>query len=159
MIIDLLSVLASIAAVVVAGIALRVAVKSNAVSKEAVALTRAAQHHAQRPVFEITAEQPQNGVCYVTVRMVDGPPEILVDAEYTASVYLPDGHGGLLSAQRLNSLGSFACGLVKNDAFALKVDDVPFATDTISITVTLCCKDEAEGRQWPPHIEVVEWPH
>jgi flagellar basal body-associated protein FliL len=91
--------LGSIAAVAISAIAWWFAVKStraseraaisSAVSAEAaqetVRLARAAQQYAERPAFKITVEE-QNGTFYVTVRMVEGPPIILVDAEYSATV-------------------------------------------------------------------------
>jgi hypothetical protein len=126
-------------------------------AQETARLTRAMRQHAERPVFSMSAEELVNGVLHITIRMEEGPSEIFVSAEYTASVWLSVEPEQLLRAQRFDSPGSFSCGLVKNDAFTLEVEDIPSAAESVEVKVSLLCEDETEDRQWH-HIENVEWP-
>lgn len=134
---------------------------SSAVSadaaQETAQLTRAMRQHAERPVFSMSAEEPANGICRITVQMVEGPPEILVSAEYTASVWLPDKPNEPLRQQQFDSPGSFHCELARNAAFTLDVEDIPPAAKEVEVKVILICEDEAEDRRWR-WAEIVQWP-
>jgi hypothetical protein len=154
---------AAVVAIIAAGFALwqaRIArdardatVDQASSAREAVAVARAELDRAEQPQFAIEVNDHGSGVApYIRVRMISGPPEIIVALEWTRQHVWPEG-GGL---QDLVEIGTAHQHMVKNQAIALDISAHGQAV-MVSTSVTIE-STEVGGRErtWTHH-EVSDW--
>jgi len=125
-------------------------------------LTKAAQHRAERPHFAMSLDAPRpNGGAQLWIRMVDGPTQIGVLADYFAEAQLPlqGDPGGVQVAEIKLSVGGGhgRYEMVKNERIGFSVD-LPADAVRASVKVILRCDsdDDSDPREWH-HAESVEW--
>jgi hypothetical protein len=137
------------------------AVRSAAASEETVRLAKAARDRKDRPSFELSARYLRHELCQVTIKMIDGPPQIEVSADYIAEneshdIPIPDGSGYARAVNLTAGSSNKRVLLVKNDQMVLAVKVQPGAVaGTVQVTV-LCDETDGERRQWY-HVESVRW--
>jgi hypothetical protein len=137
------------------------AVRSAAASEETVRLAKAARDRNDRPRFEFSARHLRNELCQVTIKMIDGPPQIEVSADYIAEsesrdIPIPDGSGYARAVNLTAGSSNERVLLVKNDAMVMAVKVQPDAVaGTVQVTV-LCDETDGERRQWYD-VESIRW--
>jgi hypothetical protein len=136
------------------------AIRSAAASEETVRLAKAARDRNDRPSFEFSARYLRNELCQVTIKMIDGPPQIEVSPDYIAEsesrdILIPDG-SGYARAVNLTAGSNKRVLLVKNDTMVMAIKVQPDAVaGTVQVTV-LCDETDGERRQWYD-VESVRW--
>lgn len=139
----------------------RAAVRSAAASEETVRLAKAARDRKDRPSFELSARYSRNELCQVTIKMIDGPPQIEVSASYIAEseshdIPIPDDSGYARAVNLTAGSSNKRVLLVKNDQMVMEAKVQPDAVaGTVRVTV-LCDETDDERRQWY-HVESVRW--
>lgn len=123
--------------------------------RESVALARAALAREDAPTFEMTLQQGDDGSFGVIVKLLSGPPELLIEATWFTESSWPSGErartGRMFYGQ---AHGTFR--IVRTESFGFRVDTDDQA-DQNKVTVNLYCRDaDDESREWR-FPQVLEW--
>ena len=126
-------------------------------ARQSVEISRAADLRAEKPTFEITLDQPEDGHCVVHVRMTGGPPQIEVRAVWVLRTFWPEPDDPAHSTSGGSPGNPYL--LVKGDPIKLHtvVPGVDPARISVQAILESRAADDGEHRQWT-HPETVDWP-
>lgn len=123
-------------------------------TRESVEIARAAYDREDRPTFELARDDQRGDVFVVVVRMLTGPPEIIVTARWSASSEGP----AKGDARRIDheTGASPTHRLVPSDRIKVRVGVPSWATKA-TIRLDLDCSDKEDGGRTWEVAKVLEW--
>lgn len=124
-------------------------------ARQALELARKEHLRADKPTFDVELKGPADDRCHLTVRMIDGPPGILVQLSWSIEYSWPAGPGVSETSVDFGQ-GPGTYDLFKNGEIGLDIDVKPRITKA-SVRLEIVAADMADPERTWTDAQVITW--